>query len=173
MSHEHSVEFERDGKHFLYSSHIDGRRLEGEELKKAYRQGLLEVIGGPYASREEAQTAAERRSSSYATLPRGESVGEARKRLNSYIGLLRREGVPEKGVQKFLDEQYPRGPLSESSDTRPPLSNLSQEASEFWRRFSYIATQYAPSLAKEMFQEEYGLLAPKDKFELNNYLGIK
>ena len=173
MSHEHSVEFERDGEHYLYSSHIDGRRLEGEELKKAYRQGLLKVIGGPYSSREEAQVAAQDRSASFATLPGGESVGKATKKLKTYIDILRREGVPEKGVQKFLWEQYPKGPLAEWPVIRPPLNGLSKEASEFLRKFTYIIEQYTPALAKPMFTEEYGSLSSSDKQALNKHLGIK
>ena len=160
MSHEHSVEFERDGEHYLYSSHIDGRRLEGEELKKAYRQGLLKVIGGPYTSREDAQKGAEERSAAF-DIPK------------QYIPILRREGIPEKGIQKFLWEQSPKGPLAEWPVIQPPLSGLSKEASEFLRKLTHIIDQYTPALAKPMFTEEYGSLSASDKQALNNYLGIK
>ena len=87
-----------------------------------------------------------------------------------YIPLLRQEGIPEKGIKKFLWEQ--KASQDEWPEIRPPLSGLSKEASEFLRKFAYILRQYSPPVAKAMFQEDYGLLKQEDKFELNNYLGI-
>ena len=111
--------------------------------------------------------------SAIATLPGGESVGEATGKLKTYLDILRREGVPEKGIQKFLWEQYPKGPLAEWPVIRPPLSGLSKKASEFLRKFTYIIEQYTPALAKPMFTEEYGSLSASDKQALNKHLGIQ
>ena len=64
MSHELSASVEMDGKHYLFPTVKDGKRLSMEEVVRLFRRGQLKPFG-IFDSAEEATAASKKRSREY------------------------------------------------------------------------------------------------------------
>ena len=75
MSHERSMTFEQDLMFFNIPTVVKGKRVKGDEAIRLFNTGKLKSLGGPFKTKEEAVTAARRKSEELGTRGRPSPVG--------------------------------------------------------------------------------------------------